>query len=209
MKNITFADLADLIFPDIDKTIEDYELTYPSRWPDHIVTRVAPSPTWFLHIGTIYSSLAGQRFAKQNKGTFMLRIEDTDTARTVEWAVDDFIAHFKHLEIDVNEGPLWPDHADVGNYGPYYQSKRKDIYHTFIKWLIANEKAYPCWMTPEEMDSIRAEQKALKKAPWIYWNYSFWRNKTAGEYANQLKGHPTGFVIRFTESLEKKFFLKM
>ncbi len=190
-------ELADLLFPHIDKTIEDYLTMYPSRGDNHIVTRVAPSPTGFMHIGTVYSALIGQRFAEQNKGTFILRIEDTDTARTVEGAVDDFISHFNYLSIPVNEGPLWPNNADIGNYGPYHQSHRKEIYHTFIKHLVANGHAYPCWLSPEEMDSIRAEQRALKKAPGIYGNYSVWRNKTNEEYVQQYQQDPEWFVIRF------------
>lgn len=190
-------ELSELLFPHIDKTIADYELMYPSRWEWHITGRFSPSPTGMLHIGGVYTSLVAQKFCKQHWWTFYLRIEDTDTARTVEWAIDDIISHFNYLGINIDEGPLWPDWHDIWNYWPYKQSDRKDIYHACIKRLVAEWKAYPCWMTPEEMDSIRTEQMALKKAPWIYGNYSFWRDKTADDYATQLAKEPESFVIRY------------
>lgn len=189
------SDIAELIFPDVKETIADLEKKFPPR-VNPICSRFAPSPTGFLHIGGVYASFVEWKFAKQHKGTFFLRIEDTDQKREVEWAVDLIIDGLKFFGIQIDEGPIGDHNADVGNYGPYTQSQRKDIYHVFAKHLLQNWLAYPCRMTEAELETIREQQTKTKVTPGIYGNYSVWRNKTPDEIAAQIQADPN-FVIRF------------
>ena len=156
---MTRKDLANLIFPNINKTVEDYEKIYPERLLDKnaIVSRYAPSPTGFIHIGALLSSFTDSVFAKQTNGVFYLRIEDTDTKRTVDNGINVIIDGLKEFGVTFDEGPN-SDNTSYGAYGPYIQSERKEIYHTFIKYLIEIDRAYPCFCTKEEVDEIRAKQ---------------------------------------------------
>lgn len=191
----TRSDIANMIYPEITTTIQEYEAKYPQR-PEKVVSRFGPSPTWFLHIWGVFASFVEQRIAKQNNGVFFLRIEDTDQKRLVEWSIELFIKYYKIFGIEVDEGPFGPNHADVGNYGPYIQSKRKSIYQTFVKSLIERGLAYPCWMSQDEIDKIREIQMRSKVTPGIYGNYSVWRNKTPDEILTQLQDNQN-YVIRF------------
>ena len=191
----TRSDIANSIFPEITETIADYEAKYPQR-PEKVVSRFGPSPTGFLHIWWVFASFVEQKIAKQNDGVFFLRIEDTDQKRLVEWSIELIIKYYHVFGIEVDEGPFGPDHADVGNYGPYIQSKRKPIYHAFVKSLIERGLAYPCWMTTEEIDTIREIQMRSKITPGIYGNYSVWRNKTPDEIMAQLQVDQN-YIIRF------------
>ncbi len=193
---MTYPELAELIFPDA-KPIEYWFQKYPPRNNVNFVTRLAPSPTWFIHTWAIYMSLINHKLAKQSGWVFLLRIEDTDQKRFVEWATDLIINWLEEFWFEIKE---WP--KQWWEYWPYFQSQRKEIYHSFAKYLIAQWKAYPCWMTEEELDKIRQEQLKTKKVPWIYWNYSKWRNKTPDEYAEQLKKDNENFVIRFRSHWE-------
>ena len=190
---MTYKDLAELIFPNITKTIDDYEKLYPSR-NGKVVTRVAPSPTGFMHIGTMYQTLVDYIIAKNNNGIFMLRIEDTDTKREVKEAVD---LIYKALE-DYN---IIPDEYEkngkiIGNYGPYVQSERKEIYHAFIKHLISIGRAYPCFCTKETLDELRVMQEHKKQRTGYYGKYAKCRNLSVEEMINNIKeGKP--YVIRF------------
>ena len=159
---MTNKDLAEFMFPDIKKTVADYEKIYPERdLPEGaIVARYAPSPTGFMHIGNFYSVVINYVITKNTKGVFFLRNEDTDQAREVEGAVE-YIRHIlEHYELNPDEYEYRDTNETKGNYGPYIQSERKEIYQAFIKELIAEGKAYPCFLTQEEME--KAENKMKK-----------------------------------------------
>ena len=202
---MTYKDLADLIFPNITKTIEDYESEYPERnLGDGKVTRFAPSPTGFMHIGNMMSAVIDYVLAKQSNGVFYLRNEDTDQARTVEGAVE-FIHHIlNYYNIAPTEYEL---NGEIhGNYGPYVQSERKEIYHTFIKHLIEIGRAYPCFLTPEEEEEIREIQTQTKKRIGIYGRYAKYRNLPVEEAIEKIKNGEK-YVIRFKSEgdFNKKF----
>lgn len=193
---MTNKDLADLIFPNITKTIEDYEKEYPERdLPEGAkVVRFAPSPTGFMHIGNMMSATINYVLARGSNGVFYVRNEDTDQARTVEGAVD-FIHHIlNYYHLSPNEYEY--QGKTVGNYGPYIQSERKEIYHAFIKYLIEIGRAYPCFLTPEEEEEIRELQTKTKKRIGIYGKYAKYRNLTPDEYIEKIKNGEK-YVIRF------------
>ena len=192
-KNI---ELANLIFPNITKTVEDYEKMYPERELEEgaMVTRYAPSPTGFIHIGALLSSFTGDMIARQSNGVFYLRIEDTDTERTIENGINVIIEGLKEFGVDFDEGPL-SDGTFKGNYGPYVQSQRKEIYHAFIKHLIIEGKAYPCFCTKEENDAIREHQTAGKKRIGYYGKYAKCRNIPTSEAIERIKNGDK-YIIR-------------
>ena len=192
-KNI---ELANLIFPNITKNVEDYEKMYPERnLPEGAkVTRYAPSPTGFIHIGALLSSFTGDMIARQSNGVFYLRIEDTDTERTIENGINVIIEGLKEFGVDFDEGPL-SDGTEKGNYGPYVQSQRKEIYHAFIKHLIIEGKAYPCFCTKEENDAIREHQTAGKKRIGYYGKYAKCRNIPTSEAIERIKNGDK-YIIR-------------
>ena len=194
-KMTTRKDIADIIFPDVTQTIQDLEKQYPPR-ENPICSRFAPSPTWFLHIGSVYASFVEWKFAKQNGGTFFLRIEDTDQKREVEGAVHLIMSWLKTFGIQIDEGPIGENLSDIGAYGPYIQSQRKYIYNVFVKYLIQQWLAYPCRMSEEELNTIREQQTKTKVTPGIYWRYSLWRDKSIEEIVEKLQTDK-GFVIRF------------
>ncbi|MFA7298791.1 MAG: glutamate--tRNA ligase [Candidatus Absconditabacterales bacterium] len=191
----TRKEIADIIFPEVTETIHNLEKKYPPR-KNPICSRFAPSPTGFLHIGGIYSAFVSRKFAKQNNGTFFLRIEDTDQKREIEGTVGLIIDGMKTFGIQIDEGPIGDNSSDIGNYGPYTQSQRKHLYNIFAKYLLENGLAYPCWMTTEELESIRDQQTKTKVTPGIYGNYSIRRNKTPEEVLAKLQTSKE-FVIRF------------
>ena len=194
---MTNKDLANLIFPNITKTIEDYEKEYPERElpVGARVTRYAPSPTGFMHIGNFYSVLVDYVIAKRSNGVFYLRNEDTDSAREIEGAVE-YIRHvLEHYNINPDEYEYRDINESKGNYGPYIQSERIDIYHAFIKYLIEEGKAYPCFLTQEEMDSIRESQTKDKRRIGIYGRYAKYRNLSPDEAAERIK-NGENYVIR-------------
>ena len=200
---MTNKDLANLIFPNIDKTVEDYEKLYPDRGGT-VVTRVAPSPTGYFHIGGMYQSIVDYVLAKNNNGIFMLRIEDTDQKREVKEAVDLIHEALNHYGLIPDE--YEKDGKVVGNYGPYVQSERKEIYHAFIKHLIEIGRAYPCFCTKEELDELRVMQEHKKQRTGYYGKYAKCRNLTVDEMINNIKeGKP--YVIRFRSNgdFESKF----
>ncbi len=191
---MTNKELAEFMFPNITKTIADLEKEYPERPEGTIVTRYAPSPTGFMHIGNFYQVVVNYLLAKQSDGVFFLRNEDTDQKREIEGAVEYIMHVLEHYK-------FIPDECEIkngetrGNYGPYIQSERKEIYHAFIKHLISEGKAYPCFLTQEEMDSIRESQTRDKRRIGIYGRYAKYRNLPIEEAAERVKnGEP--FVIR-------------
>ncbi|MCR4911187.1 MAG: glutamate--tRNA ligase [Bacilli bacterium] len=193
---VTSKEIADLIFPDIDSDLVKLEARYPNRnLPEGAeVTRFAPSPTGFLHTGSLFTSLICYRVAKQTGGVFYVRLEDTDTKREVQGSGLELLNQLRLFGIVPDEGYLG-DH-ESGNYGPYVQSKRADIYKVVIKHLLENDKAYPCFCSPEELEDIRKEQEKVKDNPGYYGKYAKCRNLSNEERkAKILAGDP--YVIRF------------
>lgn len=164
--------LAELLFPDIDKSPEDYEKLFPERdLPEGaMVTRLGPSPTGFIHLGNLYGAFVDERLAHQSGGVFYLRIEDTDDKRYVEGAVEAIITSLEFFGIDFDEGALL--NGEKGCYGPYFQSRRGDIYQCYAKELVSKGLAYPCFLTEDELSDIRAAQEAAKETTGIYGKYA-------------------------------------
>ena len=193
----TLNDLANLIFPEITETVADLEARYPSRnLPEGaMVTRFAPSPTGFLHTGSLFTSLVSFHLAKQSGGVFYTRLEDTDTKREIEGSGDDLLKQLANFDIIPDEGYLG-DAPEKGIYGPYKQSERANIYKTVIKHLILMGRAYPCFCSPEELNELRKEQEAKKLIPGYYGEFAKWRHHSIDEmYENIEKGMP--YIIRF------------
>ncbi len=193
---MTYKELADLIFPN-EKQIDYYETKYPKRnLPEGaVVTRYAPSPTGFMHIGGLYQALAAKMIAQKTKGVFFLRIEDTDQKREIENAVSDIIKALKDFDIVPDEGKI-SSKEEKGEYGPYKQSQRKDIYQAYAKYMIEQGKAYPAFETPEELEEMRAKQEAAKVRTGYYGVWAKCRNLSLEEMAEKIKaGEP--YIIRF------------
>lgn len=172
-----YKNLADLLFPNVDKTPEYYMEKYPVRnlKEGAKVTRYAPSPTGFQHIGGVFAALINERLASESEGIFFLRIEDTDQKREVKGAIEDTIATMKNFGIDFNEGMI-SETEEIGNYGPYKQSLRGEIYKTFAKSLVEKGLAYPCFCSEEEINAVREEQTAIKATPGYYGKWAKCRN---------------------------------
>lgn len=195
--------LANLLFPHIQKTPEDYEAMYPKRdLPAGAkVTRLGPSPTGFIHLGNLYGAFADERLAHQSGGVFYLRIEDTDDKREVEGAVPALIQSLRYFGVNFDEGAVMEDPGEKGpggrgNYGPYYQSRRGEIYQCFAKKLVAMGLAYPCFMTEEEIQEIRDRQEAEKLNPGIYGVYAKHRDLSLDEIIERI-GAGQEYVVRF------------
>ena len=203
---MTYKDLADLIFPNITKTIEDYEKEYPERNlpEDAIVTRFAPSPTGFVHMGSLLASFISSKAAKDTNGVFYLRIEDTDGKREVENGIEGIVTDLKNFKINIDEGALSRTES-IGNYGPYIQSERKEIYHAFIKYLIEQGMAYPCFCTEEKLDETRQMQEATKARIGYYGRYAVCRHLKLEDAYNRIKNGES-FIIRLKSpgDFEKK-----
>ena len=193
---MTYKELADLIFPNV-KEIKYYEEKYPERNLEEgaIVTRFAPSPTGFVHIGGLYQALVARTVAKKTNGVFFLRVEDTDQKREVENGVTGIVNSLKDFDMGPDEGMI-SDTEEIGNYGPYKQSLRKDIYQSYAKYLLELGKAYPCFATQEELDEMRAKQEAAKVRTGYYGVWAKYRNLSLDEMAEKINaGVP--YIIRF------------
>ena len=192
----TNKELADLIFPDVKKTVKDLDKRFPPRnLPDGAeVTRFAPSPTGFLHTGSLFTARIAYKIAKQTNGVYFRRLEDTDQKREIKGTGLDLVNQLANFGIVPDEG-YFGDHEE-GNYGPYIQSKRADIYKIVIKDLIKKGRAYPCFCTKEELDQLREVQEANKVIPGYYGEYARCRHLSVDEDIALIKeGKP--FVIRF------------
>lgn len=187
--------LAELLFPNIDKTPEYYEEMYPKRdLPEGAkVTRLGPSPTGFIHLGNLYGAFVDERLAHQSGGTFFLRIEDTDDKREVEGAVEIIINSLRFFGINFDEGATME--GDKGAYGDYTQSHRGPIYQCFAKKLVEEGKAYPCFLTEEEISEIREQQQAIKANPGIYGKWAKSRDLTYEEIEAKINAGEK-FVVR-------------
>ena len=190
-----YKELADLIFPNV-KPISYYEEKYPKRNLEEgaIVTRFAPSPTGFVHLGSLYQVVVARKMAKQTGGVFFLRVEDTDQKREVENGVTGIIQSLKDFGLTPNEGMI-NETEEIGEYGPYKQSLRKDIYQAYAKYLLEQGKAYPCFATPEELDEMRAKQEAAKIRPGYYGVWAKYRNLSNEEAAQRIK-NGDNYIIR-------------
>ncbi len=183
-----FERLAQLLFPDIDKTIADYEEMYPQRslGEGAKVTRFAPSPTGYMHIGNMFSCLIDRLAASTPDSVFYLRIEDTDKKREVHDAIDKIIEGLTAFGIAPTEGATGTD-SEKGAYGPYKQSLRKDIYQAFAKELVIKGFAYPCFCTEEDLSSLRENQENEGANPGYYGKYAACRNLTIEEQEEKIK----------------------
>ncbi len=188
--------LAQLLFPNIDKTPEYYERLYPERsLPEGAkVTRLGPSPTGFIHLGNLFGAITDERLAHLSGGVFYLRIEDTDDKRRVEGAVDVIIDTLRYFGVEFDEGAC--KEGEKGAYGPYWQRQRAEIYHCFAKRLVAEGRAYPCFCTEEELAAVHERQEAEKANFGYYGKWAAHRTWTLEQIEAELqKGSP--FVLRF------------
>ena len=191
-----YKDLANLIFPEA-KDISYYEEKYPERnlKEGAIVTRIAPSPTGFVHIGGLYQGLIAKKLAKQTEGVFFVRIEDTDQKKQVENGTLEIITSLNNFGFEPDEGMI-NETEFKGNYGPYKQSLRKEIYQAYAKYLIEQGKAYPCFCSQEELEEIRQKQEVAKIRPGYYGVWAKCRNLTVEEMAEKIKAGEK-YIIRF------------
>lgn len=189
-------ELANLIFPNA-KDISYYEEKYPERnlKEGAMVTRFAPSPTGFVHIGGVFGSVVDRKLARQTDGVFILRIEDTDQKREIENGVVQIVDALKDFNIVADEGMI-NDTESVGAYGPYKQSDRKEIYQAYAKSLIERGLAYPCFATPEELEEMRQKQEALKERPGYYGKWAKYRNLPPDMAYEKIKNGES-YIIRF------------
>ena len=191
-----YEELANYIFPDVSETIADLEKKYPLRnLPEGAeVTRFAPSPTGFLHLGSLFTSLVAHKVAYDSKGVFYLRLEDTDTKREIEGSGEELVRQLAYFDVAPKEGYL--GNHDVGEYGPYRQSEREHIYRVCIKELMLKGRAYPCFCSAKELEETREIQEANKEIPGYYGDYAICRTIEPSEALIRIKnGDP--YVIRF------------
>ena len=199
--------LAGLLFPEVVNTPEYYEEKFPYRkLPNKAeVTRMAPSPTGFIHLGNLYSALADERIAHRNGGVFYLRIEDTDEKRKVDGAVETIINVLRYFDIEFDEGAGFDDTDPRNAYGPYFQRQRVEIYHTYAKSLVERGLAYPCFCTEEELDKVRAKQEEDKVLTGYYGEYATCRNLSYEEIEANIKaGKPYVLRLRSQGSPDKE-----
>ena len=193
---MTNKELADLMFPDVHHDVDYYENLYPKRnLPEGaVVSRFAPSPTGFVHMGSLLTAFIASKVPKDTNGVFYLRIEDTDGKRSVENGVQGIIDDLKNFDIKIDEGVV-SETKQIGKYGPYIQSERREIYHTYAKHLVEEGLAYPCFCTQEEIDETRKMQELNKERIGIYGSYAKCRFLTNEERALKIKnGEP--YIVR-------------
>ncbi|MGM9977202.1 MAG: glutamate--tRNA ligase [Clostridium sp.] len=193
---MSFEKLADIMFPDVDKEKEYYLEKYPKRnlKEGARVTRYAPSPTGFQHIGGVFAALINERLASQSEGVFYLRIEDTDQKREVKGAIKDTIATMNNFGMNFTEG-MTGEESEVGAYGPYKQSLRREIYKTFAKDLVKKGLAYPCFCTPEELNAVRDKQMAEKVTPGYHGEYAVCRNISPEDAIKRIENGES-YIVR-------------
>ena len=193
---MTNKELADLIYPNITKTPEDYEKIYPKRnlKEGAVVSRFAPSPTGFVHMGSLLTTLIERKIPDETDGVFYLRIEDTDQKRSVENGIQGIVNDLKNFDIKIDEGVIG-ENEQIGNYGPYIQSQRKEIYECYAKSLIERGLAYPCFCTPEEIEETRKIQELNKERIGYYGSFAKCRNMSNEERAERIK-NGEHYIIR-------------
>ncbi len=198
--------LAQLLFPDVTQTPQALEARFPERsLPEGaVVTRMAPSPTGFVHLGNLVQGLVAERMAHQSGGVLFLRVEDTDAKREVPGAVEVLIDTLSHYGITFDEGAT--KDGDSGSYGPYRQRRRASIYHVYAKQLVEQGDAYPCFCTEEELAAMHAEQEEKKVNFGYYGPYAVWRDRPLADVEAALRsGQPWVLRFRSTGSCERQF----
>ena len=198
--------LAELLFPNVTETPEQVEARFPARQlPEGaVVSRMAPSPTGFVHLGNLVQGTISERMTHQSGGVLFLRVEDTDAKREVPGAVEVLIDTLKHYGIAFDEGATHD--GDNGVYGPYRQRQRAAIYHVFAKKLVSEGQAYPCFCTEEELTAMREKQEAAKVNFGYYGEFAMWRDRPIEDIQAQLDaGNPWVLRFRSTGSLENQF----
>ena len=198
--------LAQLLFPNVTETCEEVEARFPGRnLPEGaVVSRMAPSPTGFVHLGNLVQGTISERMAHQSGGVLFLRVEDTDAKREVPGAVEVLIDTLKHYGIQFDEGAT--HEGDAGNYGPYRQRQRAAIYHVFAKKLVSEGKAYPCFCTEDELNTMRQQQEEAKVNFGYYGQYAIWRDRSLEDVQAQLAaGNPWVLRFRSTGNIENQF----
>lgn len=191
-----YKQLAAAMFPNVDKTPAEYEDIYPVRQLKEgaRVTRIAPSPTGYLHLGTFFTSMVNRMTADATGGVFYFRLEDTDKKREVEGGADDILKGMNDFGLTIDEGFVAPGEIK-GDYGPYQQSQRAHIYHTYVKSLVEQNLAYPCFCSEEQRQAAREQQEAAKDRTGYYGKYALCRNLTAEEALEKIQsGLP--YVVR-------------
>ncbi|MBE6806423.1 MAG: glutamate--tRNA ligase [Ruminococcaceae bacterium] len=191
-----YKQLAEVMFPDVTITPAEYEEKYPIRQLKEgaRVTRIAPSPTGYLHLGTFFTSMVNRMTADATDGVFFFRLEDTDKKREVEGGADDILKGMNDFGLTIDEGFVAPG-VISGDYGPYQQSQRATIYHTYVKSLVEQNLAYPCFCSEEQRQAAREAQEAAKDRTGYYGKYAICRNLTAEEALEKIQqGAP--YVVR-------------
>ena len=193
---MTNKEYADFLLPNVKHTWEEYEAMYPERnLPEGaIVTRYAPSPTGLPHMGNLFQNFMSMVFANQTNGVFFLRIEDTDTSRTVEKGIEKILDAIRPFGINFTEGAI-SETEYKGEYGPYIQTQREDIYKAYAKKLIEEEKAYASFLSKEELEEIRLKQSANKERLGIYGRYAKDRNLSKEETIERINNGES-YIIR-------------
>ena len=203
---MNYQALAELLFPHVTETPEEVDARFPARvLPEGaVVSRMAPSPTGFVHLGNLVQGTISERMSHQSGGVLFLRVEDTDAKREVPGAVEILIDSLKHYNIQFDEG--FTKDGDSGAYGPYKQSHRAAIYHVFAKKLVSEGKAYPCFCTEEELNTMRQQQEEAKVNFGYYGQYAIWRDCSLEDVQAQLNaGNPWVLRFRSTGSIENQF----
>ena len=207
--SVSNEELANIMYPNVTKTIEDYEKIYPERNLEEgmIVTRFAPSPTGFVHMGSLLSTFIGRKVASDTKGIFYLRIEDTDQKRSVENGINGIVDDLNNFGIKIDEGVV-SEENEIGNYGPYIQTKRLEIYECFAKYLVANDYAYPCFCSSEEIDTIRKNQERRKIRIGYYGPFAKCRGLSNLERAKRIQnGEKYVLRLKSTGDFDKKIII--
>lgn len=191
-----FKLIAELLLPNINTDADYYEMLYPKRKLSEaaMVTRFGPSPTGFLHLGSLYASLISERLAHQNGGVFYLRIEDTDKKREVKGSIAEIVRGLKTFNIAFDEGVL-EDGSEKGDYGPYKQSDREEIYKHYVKLLLERGLAYPCFCSQEDLEQLRKQQELKKVNTGYYGAFAKHRNITLEEVKENIALNKN-YVIR-------------
>lgn len=201
-----FEKLANLLFSDIDKTPEYYEQLYPQRplKEGARVSRFAPSPTGFLHIGGLFAAMVAKLNASTTNGVFFLRIEDTDKKREITDGVSEIIKGLEAFGVTPDEGVMGFE-KEEGNYGPYQQSHRREIYRCFAKDLVLKGLAYPCFCSEEELNALREKQEAENVNKGYYGKWAHCRNLSYEEQEKLIKeGRPYVLRLRSPGNEERK-----
>jgi len=203
---MTNKELAEIMYPNVSKTIDDYEKMYPERdLPEGaIVSRFAPSPTGFVHMGSLLTAFIERKMPKDTNGVFFLRIEDTDQKRSVENGIQGIIDDLANFDITIDEGVV-SENEEKGAYGPYIQTKRKEIYETFAKYLVENDYAYPCFCSAEDIEEIRTMQEKHKHRIGYYGKFAKCRCLSNEERAERINnGESYVLRIKSTGDFNKK-----